>query len=267
MDNGLFDFGFDFGVEQYSIEDVRQDLMNVVRYFQQVDYWEHAMQLSLVQERKLPIQVAYDADLFWIDEETTVAELPEWMLQESLGIVKAGKYIPEAGRLIYPVKDVRGQVMGFCGWDPFVKPKYLDSKNYGYKAKATTFYGMEKLEEYYKNNRPVYVTEGIVDCLWLRLHGFQAFAVLGSFLTPYVIQILRRFGSRLVMIPDNDETGDSFIKQIKRQLPKALIVQAAKGKDVDGMRKMEDGIYELPLIEELRLLSNPFVRTKLLIRR
>lgn len=268
MANILDDYGFDFEVTEYSIEDVREDLMRVVKYFQQVDYWEHAMILSLVQERKLPIQLAYDYDLFWIDEETTISELPEWMLPDTLGIVRSGKYIVEAGRLIYPVKDVKGQVMGFCGWDKFdERVKYLDSKNYGYKAKATTFYGMEELPKYYVNKKPVFVTEGIVDCIWLRWRGFQAFALLGSQMSSYVIQILKRFGSRLIMVPDNDDAGNSFISQIKRTLPKALIVQARFGKDVDGMRKLDDGKYENDLIKELSSLSNPFARTSLLIRR
>lgn len=262
-------YGFDeyeLYVDEYSVEDVREDLGNIVRYFQEQDYHQHAMELFIVQQRELPMQVAIDSDAFCVDEEIPLGALPEWMKQESLGFVKKD-WIPMSGRCVFPVKDVYGNVMGFCGWDPFVDPKYLDSKNYGYKAKATTLYGMEKMDEYYDSGKPVFVTEGLMCTLYLRSQGFQALASLGSYLTPYVIVILSRFGNRLVMVPDNDETGDKYVGQIKRSLPKAMIIQCAKGKDIEGLRKLDEHAYEQQLLTELKMLDNPFAKTKLLIRR
>lgn len=257
---------YELYVTEYSIEEVREDLENIVRFFQSQDYHQHAMELFIEQYRELPMQVAIDSDAFCVDEEMPIGAMPEWMQQEPLGFIK-GKWVPMWGRCVFPVKDVYGNVMGFCGWDPFVDPKYLDSKNYGYKAKATTLYGMEKLPEYYTSKEPLFVTEGLMCTLYLRSQGFQALASLGSFLTPYVITILSRFGKRLIMVPDNDETGDKYVGQIKRSLPKAMIIQCAKGKDIEGLRKLDEHIYEQQLLSELRMLSNPFVKTKLLIRR
>lgn len=257
---------YELYVTEYSIEEVREDLENIVRFFQSQDYHKHAMELFIEQYRELPMQVAIDSDAFCVDEEMPIGAMPEWMQQEPLGFIK-GKWVPMWGRCVFPVKDVYGNVMGFCGWDPFVDPKYLDSKNYGYKAKATTLYGMEKLPEYYTSKEPLFVTEGLMCTLYLRSQGFQALASLGSFLTPYVITILSRFGKRLIMVPDNDETGDKYVGQIKRSLPKAMIIQCAKGKDIEGLRKLDEHIYEQQLLSELRMLSNPFAKTKLLIRR
>lgn len=257
---------FDIYVDEYSIEDVREDLGNIVRYFQSLPYHEHAMDLFIVKQRGLPMQSAIDADAFCVDEEIPITDFPEWMFQEPLGFIR-NNWCPMWGRCVFPIKDVKGQVMGFTGWDPFVDPKYLDSKNYGYVANKTTLYGMEKLEEYYRSDKPVYLTEGLMCCLYLRSKGFQALASLGSYLTPYVIQILKRFGSRLVVIPDNDETGDKYVKQVKRVLPRAMIMQVAYGKDIDGCRKENDGAYEELLLKELASITNPFVRTSLLIRR
>ena len=261
-----FEDDYSYDEQFFSIEDTRQDLDRVVKYFRSLPYHEHAMQLSVVDYRKLPMSVADDADCFWIDEELLIGELPEWIRVDSLGIVKKNKYMPMFGRLIYPVKDVKGDVMGFCGWDPFVTPKYLDSKNYGYKAKLTTVYGMEKLPEYYSSTKPIFVTEGIVDALYLRWKGYCSLALLGSHMTPYVTQILKRFGNRLIMIPDNDEAGTSLVQQVKRTLPKSIIIQSRYGKDIDGCRKLNDGEYENELLSELSSLNNPFVKTKLLIR-
>ena len=261
-----FDDFQDYNIVEYSVEDARQELNNVVAWFREQEWHEVAMKTCIEHGRLLPLHVADDADCFFVPESLMEFELPEWMRVPALGIVKFGR-LTQFGRLVYPVKDVKGDVMGFCGWDKFVEPKYLDSKNYGYKAKASTLYGMEKLPEYYKSKEPVFVTEGIVCCLWLRANGFQAMALLGSNMTPYVIEILKRFGSRLVMVPDNDETGDKFVRKIKWSLKKAIIIQPAYGKDLDGCRKIDEGIYEKQLISELKSLSNPFVRTQLLIRR
>lgn len=257
---------YDYFVTEYSIEDVRKDLNRVVEFFKNIELHDYAMEQFLEVYRKLPKEVGYQADAFYVDEDITEHSLPDWMHSEPLGFIK-GKYIPMKGRLVFPVKDVMGDVMGLCGWDPFIEPKYLDSKNYGYKAKATTLYGMEKLPEYYKSKDPVFLTEGLMCTLYLRSKGFQALAALGSYLTPYVTVILNRFGNRLVTVPDNDETGDKFAKQIRYKSPKAMIVQCKYGKDIENLRKIEEFKYEEQLLKELRMLNNPFVKTDILIRR
>lgn len=257
---------YDFGVQEYSVEDVRDDLNSLVKFFQAKDYHEHAMDLFMIDYRQFTDDVVKIADCFCVDEELTIDELPEWMQSESLGLVKKN-WVTMWGRCVFPVKDVRGNVMGMVGWDPFEKPKYLDSKNYGYKAGATTLYGMEMLPQYYTNKEPVFLTEGLMCTLYLRWKGYQALSSLGSWLTPYQIQILSRFGSRLVVIPDNDETGDKFIRQVKRCLPKALIVQVRYGKDIEGCRKLDEHLYEEQLLKDLAVAGNPFAKTNILIRR
>lgn len=261
-----FDDDYELFVPEYSVEDTRADLGRIVEYFKGQDYWAEAMYAFLVDYRQMAMEVAEFSDAFAVDENTPVDSLPDWMKAEALGFVKRD-WIPMWGRCVFPVKDVLGQVAGFVGWDPFVKPKYLDSKNYGYKAKQSMLYGMEKIPEYYTSKEPVYVTEGMMDTLYFRWKGFQAMATLGSYLTPYMRAILRRFGDRLVLIPDNDETGDHYVAQAKRELPRAIICQCAFGKDIEGFRKYEEHKYEEQLLHELRNLTNPFVKTELLIRR
>ena len=261
---GLDDY--ELYVPEYSVEDTRADLGRIVDYFKNQDYWETAMYAFLVDYREMDMEVAITSDAFAVDENTPIGALPDWMKSEALGFIRRN-WISMSGRCVFPVKDVRGGVAGFVGWDPFEKPKYLDSRNYGYKAKQSMLYGMELMEVYYTSRDPVIVTEGMMDTLYLRWKSFQALASLGSYLTPYVRAILRRFGNRLIMIPDNDETGDKYVAQIKRELPQALVFQVAYGKDLEGCRKMEDHKYEEQLLRELRSLTNPFVKTELLIRR
>lgn len=259
---------------QYSVEQTREDLGRMVQFFLGMPEQEEFLNIAFVKERKLPMELAKEQKVFFINEDFPAERLPEEFRAESLGMVK-GKHVVFAGRLVYPVMDVKGAVMGFCGWDKFVQPKYLDSKNHGYKAKNTTLYGMELLPGYYRSKEPVYVVEGIVCCLYLRSIGLQSLALLGSRISPYVAQILRRFGGRLIVVPDNDAVGkqaseigyslagEHFVRQAKRMLPKAHIVQSAVAKDIDDTRQVPG--CELALSKELKAVwENPFVKCQVL---
>ena len=277
---------------EFTVEDTRKDLTALTKWFCDQPEQEHYLQVAMVNERRIPMATAKEQKVFFVDDEMVTGWLPEEFRSESLGFVR-GNIVTFAGRLVYPVMDNKGEVMGFCGWDKVNKPKYLDSHNQGYKAKKTTFYGMEKLPEYYRNNLPVYLPEGIVCCLYLRSKGFQAFAALGSNLTPYVLTILRRFSDRLIVIPDNDTigkitgkvqkddkgevirvehtltsqktSGESFVQQVKRELPKARVLQSSVAKDIDDTRKADDGKYEEKLLADLKNVAiNPFSKLDVL---
>jgi len=216
---------------------------------------------TLVKERGLSRQIVDEHDVFFIDEDTTVDSLPDY-IDETAGIVN-WTYVTFAGRIVYPVKDVIGDVMGFCGWDKFDDIKYLDSKNYGYNAKRNILFGMERLKEYYASQRPVFLLEGIVDTMILRDNGFQALASLGSSLGSYQRTILSRFSSRLIAITDNDNiagdrgvetAGNAYALSILRKLPNSLVFQTTSEKDIDDVIRL-GADYKKNLLEDLRELE------------
>lgn len=226
-----------------SIEDNRKILNGIPEYFKKNEPGYEAMLNYVAELRQLPVEVIRDSGAFFIDEGTPYLMIPEEYRHDSYGLCKNNRVI-YAGRCIYPVYDVRGDVMGFCGWEPDLEPKYLDSKNYGYKAKRNTVYGMEKLPEYYSNNKPVVVVEGLVDCLILRYLGVQSLALLCSMITGYVEVILKRFGDRLVVMPDNDNytgdvegktAGEGFVKQVFYKLPEARVYQTINYNDINDV--------------------------------
>ena len=94
-------------------------------------------------------------------------------------------------------------------------------------------------------------------------------------MTPYVIAILKRFGRRLCVIPDNDTVGKSveeindskrtagegYVTQVKRFLPQATVLQSVIAKDPDDTRLFEDGKYEQRFLYELQqVMINPFMK-------
>lgn len=240
-----------------SIADTRLKLNEIARIFQsrpEQDVWIEAF-ASL--RGNFPVAALKDAGAFAVDCDDTPSLLPEELQHDSLGFV-SGQHLVFRGRFVYPVKDTKGNVAGWCGYDAFENPKYLDSKNYGYSAKDSLFFGAEMLPVYYRSKRTVFVVEGIVCCLWLRSQGFQALASLGSYLTPYMVAILRRFGSRCIVIPDSDEAGTKYRRQVAACLPLAKCVQSCVAKDIDDSRQKCSS-----LADELRRLEHPFSRSSL----
>jgi DNA primase len=184
--------------------------------------------------RQLKRETIVQADGFMVDEDLPVSFLPEQLQHESLGFCKESHFT-FSGRFIFPVKDPNGDVMGFLGYDKFEEPKYLDSRNQGYKAKHTTFMGMEKLRDYYQSDHVIFV-EGVICMLWLRENGFNAFASLGAYMNPYLVKVAARFKDRAIFIPDGDETGGKYGRNVRRYLPMAKVVRPKIKKDVDDTR-------------------------------
>lgn len=242
-------------VDENTVIKDRQSMNEIVKIFKQREAYEEEIQWA-ANLRKLDVDTLKKADVFMVQPEVPASILPEDLRVEALGFC-ADKHLRYSGRLVYPVKDVKGDVMGWCGYDKFEDVKYLDSLNNGYKAKVTSVYGMEEMEAYYRSSEPVFFLEGIVCCLYLRQCGLQALATLGSHLSAYVIEIVKRFGMRAVFIPDADEAGNHYRKQIRYVLPKLRVVQSCVAKDVDDSRQIVSD-----LADDLRGFANPFYTSK-----
>lgn len=244
-----------------TIPDVRKDLNKFVDYMTSLD-WQEKYIKGFSDMRKLSVDILKKQKCFFIPEESIIHIIPEKYWHDMYGFVK-GRRIVYDGRFIYPVFDIKGDVMGFCGYDNEFAPKYLDSVTYGYKAKETTLYGMEMLPQYYRDGY-VFVFEGIPDTLWAREHGINALAMLGSNLTPYVAEILRRFGVRCILISDADEAGTKIRNKAKYAIPKARRLQSSIAKDPDDTRKLSPEIEEQLLNDLKTLAKNPLARCKIL---
>lgn len=245
--------------EETTIGSLRKQLNGLVEFFKSREAYLEEVTIFAEMVRNLEVKTLLDCDSFMVQEDFLLTELPEEFQHDSLGFCR-GDYCVYQGRYVYPVKDVRGDVMGFCGYDKFSEVKYLDSLNFGYKAKSYSLWGMEMLPEYYKSDKPVYFVEGIVCCLYLRQCGLQALAMLGSNISPYVTEIIRRFGTRAIVCCDSDEAGTKCRNILKKRLPTVRCVQSRIAKDVDDSREVNPDFAS-----ELSKLSNPFYNSKLFI--
>ena len=116
-------------------------------------------------------------------------------------------------RLILPVIDVRGDVVGF-GSRVLDKsePKYLNSLETPAYSKRRVLYGLNLAR---KTKRPnIILCEGNLDVVTLHQAGFDnAVASMGTALTQEQIRLLSRYTKELVLCYDNDDAGQRATKR------------------------------------------------------
>ena len=127
------------------------------------------------------------------------------------GLIVANKtggfYDKFRNRLMLPVIDVRGDVVGF-GSRVIDKsePKYMNSTETPVYSKRRVLYGLNLAK---KTKRPnMILCEGNLDVVTLHQAGFDnAVACMGTALTTEQIRLLGRYTKELVLCYDNDNAG------------------------------------------------------------
>ena len=110
-------------------------------------------------------------------------------------------------RLMFPVIDVRGDIVGFGGrvLDKS-EPKYMNTPETITYSKRRILYGIHLAK---KTKRPNFIIcEGNIDVITLHQAGFDnAVASMGTALTTEQTRLLSRYTKELVLCYDNDNAG------------------------------------------------------------
>jgi len=117
-----------------------------------------------------------------------------------------------AGRLVFPLADARGRVLGFgarrlSDSDP-IQAKYVNSPESELFHKASLVYGLDRARAAIAKEDRAVVVEGYTDVLALHQAGLPtAVAAMGTALTERQLRELRRLCSRLYLCFDADAAG------------------------------------------------------------
>ncbi|NMP32115.1 DNA primase [Thalassotalea sp. M1531] len=113
------------------------------------------------------------------------------------------------GRIMFPIRDKRGRVIGFGGrvlGDG--TPKYLNSPETRIYHKGQELYGLFEAKQANKNLTRLVVVEGYMDVVALAQHGVDyAVASLGTSTTPEQLQTLFRTVTEVICCYDGDRAG------------------------------------------------------------
>lgn len=126
------------------------------------------------------------------------------------------------GRLMFPIRNRKGQVIGFGGrvlGDG--KPKYLNSPETELFHKGSELYGLYEARQHTRNLERLIVVEGYMDVMALAQFGITyAVATLGTATTSDHIKILFRLVPEIVFCFDGDKAGRSAAwKALETLLP------------------------------------------------
>jgi len=142
------------------------------------------------------------------------------------GMVIAGddgkRYDRFRDRIMFPIINVRGQVIGFGGrvLDKG-EPKYLNSPETPLFEKGRELYGLFQAQKAIRAVQQVLVVEGYMDVVALAQHGVEyAVATLGTATTPYHVQKLLRLAGHIVFSFDGDKAGQKAAwRALENSLP------------------------------------------------
>ena len=122
---------------------------------------------------------------------------------------KSRRYDRFRNRVMFPILDARGNVIGFGGRviGPG-EPKYLNSPETPLFEKGRELYGLYQARRAIRDANQVIVVEGYMDVVALAQHGVEnAVATLGTATTPFHLAKLMKLADNVVFCFDGDAAG------------------------------------------------------------
>lgn len=163
-----------------------------------------------------------------------------------LGLVTQGKkgvYDKFRGRLMFPIFNTRGKVIGFGGralGDEM--PKYLNSPESEVFLKKNNLYALNFTKKNVSDENQVIMVEGYMDAISLYQNGIcNVVASLGTALTENQCQLITRYTKNVVLSYDSDSAGIKAalrgIDVMRSSHANVRILQVTGGKDPDEFVK------------------------------
>lgn len=159
-----------------------------------------------------------------------------------------GFYDRFRNRIVFPIRDGRGRVIGFGGRILGEgQPKYINSPETPLFHKGQELYGLYEARQAERDLSWVLVVEGYMDVLMLAEHGItNAVAALGTATTPEHLRRLFRYTRRIVFCFDGDSAGrTAAVRALNTSLPEMLegreiaFLFLPEGEDPDSLVRRE----------------------------
>jgi DNA primase len=165
-----------------------------------------------------------------------------------------GYYDRFRGRLIFPIRNAKGEIVGFGGralGDG--QPKYLNTPETPLFKKGELLYGLDLAREAIRTADRTVVVEGYVDVITAHQHGFaNVVAPLGTALTKSHIALLKRLSHNVYMALDADAAGQRATLKGLNSLRESV------GEDGDGhLVATAQGAVRLESDVTLRIIRMP----------
>ena len=163
---------------------------------------------------------------------------------------KANYYDNFRNRVMFPIIDLRGNVIAFGGrvMDDS-KPKYINTSDTPVYKKSNGVFALNFAKN--ANDNKLILVEGYMDVIALHQAGFtNAVACLGTAFTSEQANLLSRYADEIMICYDNDGAGKQATERALAVLGKTglklRVVQMTGGKDADEIiRKHGKEVHEV----------------------
>lgn len=154
-----------------------------------------------------------------------------------------GLYDRFRGRLMFPIQNAMGRVVGFGARilkDEPGQPKYINSPQSLVYDKSKVLYGIFQAKEAIRREGTALLVEGYADLLSLYQAGFRnVVASSGTALTREQLQLVGRYGKKLIIVYDGDFAGaNAALRGLELALEEGFDVRIARlpeGEDPDSL--------------------------------
>lgn len=147
-------------------------------------------------------------------------------------------------RLIIPIRDERGRVVGFGGraMDAKDSAKYINSPQSTIFDKSRLLYGLDMAKSAIRDGGAVVIVEGYMDVIQAHQAGYaNVVAQMGTAMTEAQIRLVApRYAKRIVLALDADEAGQTAAR---RSLE---VARATLSRDYAGKLSVDIAILQIP---------------------
>lgn len=184
---------------------------------------------------------------------------------------RIGMYDRFRDRLMFPVWDHMGRVVGFSGrtLKKDEQAKYINTPETILFKKGSLLYGYDKAQEVIQKKGYAILVEGNVDVISLHQNGLtQVVAPLGTGLTVEQLKLLKRICARIMVVFDMDEAGRMASERAAREAAsegfEIKIVQLTQGKDPDEAVRKDPSALRNDLVHAMSAFDYFLTRARYL---
>ena len=176
---------------------------------------EYMERRGIDSETAMRFQLGFAPVEGWVEKlikrEVSPADLKTLGLASPSNYGRGGSMYPLfRDRLMFPIHDLSGRVIGFGGRavGDVKGPKYLNSPETPLYRKGHHLYGLDVARDAIRADGRIILVEGYLDAIALSQAGIaNVAAVLGTALTVDQLKLGRRFAEDIVICFDGDEAG------------------------------------------------------------
>lgn len=167
-----------------------------------------------------------------------------------------GYYDRFRNRLMFPIRDIKGHVIGFGAraLDESL-PKYLNSPQTLLFDKGSTLYAIDRARDAIRKKNEAVIMEGYMDVLTAHQHGWEnVVASMGTALTEKQLSLLRKLTKNLILALDADAAGEEAVLRMAETIDidnyvrtGVEVVVPSQGKDPDEEIRKDPALWKRSL--------------------